>query len=111
MTKNAQLIKKLADRGQHGRSRTPSDFYMSEDYSDYYWSGCTFSVDFETWKKAARILNRYHRMMRYIDSISWENVGGTVSYADNSIEQRQVNKFTGKFRNVMVTAPSGDLCF
>lgn len=109
-SKLTNVIRVMAAHGQHGWRRTPADFYMGDDYCSWYW-GAHGDCDFETYKRASRVLDRYHRFMNYMESISWENVGDPVNYADNSAEQRQRNVFTGKFRNKMLTSPGGDLCY
>ena len=112
-------LKALAARGQHGHPRTPRTFYISEGYHSWYWDApkgrTAGAAEVETvaeWDTLARVLSRYHRYVQWATEVlpGWRTVR-TISYMDNSSEEEQVCKCGLHTRRVMVTPPSGDLCF
>lgn len=113
---DAQVLRALAARGQYGHPRSVDNFYMSEDYTSYYWECPEKSIiSHERWQRLARLSKRYREFVTHCREVipQWK-YESTIHFADNSVEEVQVataGPEKGKRRNVMVTAPSGDACF
>ena len=109
--KLAQYLRTLARQGQYGRTRNPSDYFMSGDYCDFYWHNHGVVPNHATWQLVADLSARYRRFIHFMTEVApqWVEVQ-RIHYADNSVVSVQQN-FAGDCRRVMVTAPSGDICF
>jgi len=100
------------DRCHYGGADYPLSWtYMGESYCSFYWSGVR-EVTFEEWLAARPLLARYKRFCHYVREVrpEWRNDGGPIYYADNSVEQPEVDK-DGNRRSRMLVAPHGDLCY
>lgn len=58
-----------------------------------------------------KLYERYYKLRTYLKEVApkWSTVE-VIPYADNSVEEKQVDKF-GNVRYIMITPPSGDLCY
>jgi hypothetical protein len=131
MAKNslAKKLRELAFKGQYGWSRSPKNFLMGDPdqvmtygsfkgrvdpnahFCQYYWSLARTEMTFEEYKRVARLSCRYRRLVEYVTEVlpQWQTVR-EVHCGDNSVEVIQ-QSIDGRTRQVMVRAPSGDVCF
>lgn len=101
--------------GKH-RPKTPDMAWLGRDGQGPGMDGQVIDSFFQ-WEVTSthlsalrRAQERYAGRLRYLREVEpqWREVR-TVSYADNSEERIEVNRY-GTQRRVMVTAPHGDVC-
>lgn len=71
-----------------------------------------FDITKEKSLKFKAFVARYMKYKEYCKETlpQWEKVD-TLYFADNSVEEVQKSKVTGKVRHITITSPHGDLCF
>lgn len=71
-----------------------------------------WQMTFEEYRALAKVQQRYKELCHFTREVDaqWRNDGPPQHWADNSVEQDQVNRH-GVRRTVMVKAPGGDACF
>lgn len=112
----ADLLRRLAKRGQYGHSREPHNYYpMNMDFHGFHIDGewKRAGLTWDVWERFTKYASRYHRFYRYCTEVlpQWEEVPGSKIYwADNSVTVSQQNMF-GDVRQVYLEAPHGDLCY
>ena len=126
---DATYLRYLVALGQYGHACTPRNFYMGDPdriapwgpfegrvdpsalYCEYYHSRAHWDVDFERYKRIARLSKRYRRLVHYVTEIKpqWQAVD-KIEWADNSVDVIE-RAADGRERSRMVKAPSGDACF
>lgn len=106
----AELLRKIAKRGQHGHPRTPRTLILTGSYGEWTRHGRGLSQ----WEFAevVELSKRFRRFCFYVSEVApeWKTVD-EIFYADNSACVEQVCKCGEHARRRMLTPPSGDVSF
>ena len=91
--------------------------FFDENFKGYRYSNMMMDKfdricgdDEKLFKDTIELYNRHRSYKHFLKEVvpEWK-VAEIIPYADNSVEEKQVDKF-GNVRYVMTTAPHGDLC-
>jgi hypothetical protein len=100
---------------QHGQAVSPSYLHLGGDnYCTFHWSTARRKgFTQEEYIAASALLVEYKAAIRLRDEVlpGWEEEG-RIHFADNSIEAiERATDGSGRTRRVMVSPPSGDVCY
>lgn len=106
-----RLAKEKGCLYKDGHRRSFLDYIMLDSYCAYYWSQFHWYFTFNEYQEMAKLLARYQRFGKYVREIlpEWKTVK-RIGYADNSVEEIQVDRFGNK-RKRMIVGPGGDACY
>lgn len=107
----AKLIKFIQNKGAFydaGHRRPLTRVCTKSPYEFFHGKDLVTRTEYE---KIMKLIARYQRFRNYVEEIApeWRTID-TIYWADNSIEDIQVNKY-GERRKVTRVGPWGDVCF